>query len=427
MSKGYWLEDWIDQQGVSSKSRAERLLRDPVIRRDLLERAISATPEAKTPDAENQMTIVAGRAIDLSGELDCSDPKCIRKEVDLLFSKVLHYFDKVIVAGPNPRAFASLLDSPNLNGDSYVIGHILNFLYLREIGARDFLIFRSKPDLCEEHTRETLQTAGIPNIFLETKRLIRKISKEADFGIEKVGSMVAILFDHPLFDHPLVSLRDHKAIRVSRNPKYQATAELVWLHLAALASDITAGRIWGAPLGSTLRFHRLLIEPIVGKNQTEEIAFHLELPILRGLDAKTLVRLRRDEQPHFEKFRAALRKAINDRTKVSPGSRSEAIAEEIRNDVIEPSLATLRTRLKAARAALVKKSAVDLSLAALPVVFGLYAGNPILAAFSALASPYAIKHLTEASSKYIDERKEITMSDTYFLFQAAARRRKTAT
>jgi hypothetical protein len=73
----FWLYEWLDNLGVGSYRQAEKVLRDPVALADLRERAALVSHRTDSLDANGSPTIVAGRGIDLSGDLDCLAWDCV--------------------------------------------------------------------------------------------------------------------------------------------------------------------------------------------------------------------------------------------------------------------------------------------------------------------------------------------------------------
>jgi hypothetical protein len=187
-------------------------------------------------------------------------------------------------------------------------------------------------------------------------------------------------------------------------------------YLSHLSADVLGAKIIGAPLGSILSLHRVLLQrrpPSVAAT-----AFELDLPILDNVSTEDLIRVRLDERDMFDRFQASLRRAIKEAIKVSDSSRSVEIAAEIRSDIIDPELARIRQRLNASERVLSQKSAVALGVGALATVAGVISG----AAAPLVASAGVGSTLTmggAALNKYLDEQREIADSDYYFLWKAS--------
>lgn len=433
-SMSYWLEEWLDENGIRTLPRAKTLLEDRVIRQDLHDRALASVgPLDELSDADGPI-LVAGRPMDLSGDLDCLHAECVKRQADGLFAKVLHYFDKIVVSAVDGSRFAALLERlPDRDPAAYleVLNRLEILLYLREIGATDFLIFRTKPALCEDHIRETLASAGVSDTSAEMERLREKFAKEGAIRVEDSErsrtSFAGI--EHPMFkhiriagiQHPMFEHGYNRVTLVAQQPERFDSEDfirsVVYEVFAYLASDVRAAMTSRAPLGATSRFHQELISSAEGRS-VEDVAFCLELPVLQGLDSETLIKLRRDETPSFERFRAAIKKSIEERLKL--GDRpARSIANEIRSDLIEPELAQIRNRLRTAKDLLTKKSGRDLALVVLATALGHYVQNPLLAPFATYVPwAYAGKRALQAHDSYLDEKRDVSLADMYFLFRA---------
>src|SRR6266516_2514703 len=97
----FWLYDWIDTFEIRESGHAEKFIKDAGLRKDLQKRAAEVPFTVEAIQPSDAPTIVAGQAIDLSGQLDCLHWDCVKKQVDKLFSNVWHYFDRIVVVGPS--------------------------------------------------------------------------------------------------------------------------------------------------------------------------------------------------------------------------------------------------------------------------------------------------------------------------------------
>jgi hypothetical protein len=160
-----------------------------------------------------------------------------------------------------------------------------------------------------------------------------------------------------------------------------------------------------------------LAEVSKGPN-TEEVAFQLDLPVLRNVPIDTLVRLRTDEHDAFTRFRYRLRQAIAERARTSCDRRAIDIATEIRRDLIDPEVERIRQRLKKAEQLLAKKSAVGVTLGGMVTVCGLLAGvDPSLATVAGIGTVSTV--IGAAAAKDIEERAGASLADMYFLWKAS--------
>jgi hypothetical protein len=161
----------MDTFEIKTVSQAESLIKDAGLRKDLQKRAADVPFTLEKIERTKTPTVVAGQAIDLSGQLDCLHWDCLKKQVDTLFSHVWHYFDGIVVVGPSANTYSDLLGR---DARPEIIERLLTYvrllLYIREIGAEDLLIFREKLPPCEVHFEEHMKRAGLdPELMLAAK------------------------------------------------------------------------------------------------------------------------------------------------------------------------------------------------------------------------------------------------------------------
>jgi hypothetical protein len=97
------------------------------------------------------------------------------------------------------------------------------------------------------------------------------------------------------------------------------------------------------------------------------------------------------------------------------------VSAEIVDDVINPSLNDIQQRLGAAQETLIKKSAVSIGVGVISTTVGLITGMPLLFPAGVAWSLLPGQHYM----KYIEEKRDIELSDMYFLWRQernAARR-----
>jgi hypothetical protein len=75
--KKFWLYDWIDTFEIAEFGQAETLIKDAGLLRDLQKRAAEVPATIEEIEPSDAYTIVAGQAIDLSGDLDCLHWDCL--------------------------------------------------------------------------------------------------------------------------------------------------------------------------------------------------------------------------------------------------------------------------------------------------------------------------------------------------------------
>ena len=186
--------------------------------------------------------------------------------------------------------------------------------------------------------------------------------------------------------------------------------------MAHLAADVLAAHRLGLPLGA--------VRGVAGRMLTEsrpvsvaDVIFHLSLPVLEGIPAAELMKFREDHTDEFASFRRGLTRAAQERIKVTPTKAVATIAREIQSDFIEPELSKIRVALAATEKSLKKKATVGMFLGALSTTCGLLAG--VTAPLAITAGVTTATTLTgSAALKMLDEQRETSLSDMYFLWRA---------
>src|SRR5919204_272453 len=91
-------------------------------------------------------------------------------------------------------------------------------------------------------------------------------------------------------------------------------------------------------------------------------------------------------------------------------------AAEIIREVVEPELARLKQRLRAAQRALARKTAVSVTLAGLSTTCGLLlGGSAVVAGVAGVGT--LMSGVATTAFKYLDEKQSIELTDMYFLWK----------
>jgi hypothetical protein len=375
--RAYWFFQWFEKHRVTTEHTAKLLLSNPVALNELRELAQMASTQTLAP-LESTDAVLAGRGIDLSGQLDCLHIDCRRLQVQRLFSKVWHYFDVIVVQDSVAHEVAHHWDSPTPAMKKWLLGHIAVLLYLREIGAESLLEFRMRPPGCLEHLTKHTTDAGLQRVLEHEDALANEIAKAAQIELTgRANGGVDFSLYYPPFEHTQWGSLNPKDIRGKsvEQQKIVAARQIIEKFLAYLAADVTAARQCGSPLGAAIPFHNRLLQEALPPT-VADVAVNIELPVLQNVSPSTLIEIRRDEAEHFLRFKSALRMAIEERLRNAATSNSRAIAREIVRDVIDPELHTIRARLKAAERAAAKKPALGLGVGALATACGILVGLP---------------------------------------------------
>jgi len=420
MESRYWLYRWLDEFHVRNIDAARLLFANPIAVDELRTLASKSSEMKVQPsDGLDCETIVAGRGIDLSGRLDCHHPECRKRQIDHLFRRVWHYFDRIIVEDAVKHEVSLHWDEGPSRVAEWVLSHISVLLQLRELGVEDLVVFREKPPPCLVHFRKHAEDAGLAHIADSLECEAAALEAEAVFEITQEGNgSILVHINHPLLEHTQWEKFEGSQIKGLSKAEVQRMALINVLRtfVAHLTADVLAAQKCSAPLGAVFGLHRWLLEKS-NKIGVADIAFRLSLPVLDGVSTKTLVGIRRDEREHFVRFQQGLKKAITERLKSLGAERSDALAKEIQKDLIESNINRIRDRLAASERALTKKAAVGVILGGLSTTCGLLCGVPPVAALSAGITA-AIVATGAATTKHIDDQRETELSDMYFAWKA---------
>jgi hypothetical protein len=314
-------------------------------------------------------------------------------------------------AGSQRNAFIELL-----------AGHIRVLLYVRNIGAEDLVDFIEKPRAwCAECFTPLVRALGVNSIEdydPYVNDLIDRFDREADMQVAQTstGQIGWVQVDHPkFFEKPYILMYDGSPrSEMPEITRRYLAEEVVRDHVEGLLCDLGQAQNVQAPLGTTLKFYKQILHEEAGLADEALVAFQMELPILQGVSPEILLKIRHDEQDHFDAFRNSLRTAIKERLSESAATDPKGIAQEIRHDVIEPSLNNIERRLNTARSALVRKGAVSVGVGALTTTCGLLTANPLLITGGLGTAMTTVAHI----NKYIEEARDVSLSDMYFLWRA---------
>jgi hypothetical protein len=414
----YWVYRWIDKHGVTEPSDALKALRSKGALSDLIDSMPPPKGGTAQKAASASTSIVAGRGLDLSGQLDCTDAECRHRQVDDLFRHVWHYFDNIVVADAVAHELQSHDEADPADVRRWLVSHIDVLLYLRSIGAEPLLTFETRRPPCEVHWKDHAEEAGLSAVVDQSAEIAARLVAEGDIRIVKAECDHTYRFDHPEFEHSVWIHLDHEdATSMSeRERNVEVAHSVVRRYTAHLSSDLMASRQAGAPLGSILSLHRALL--LERPPTVQATAFELDLPILSNVSVPDLLRLRNEERDLFEKFQTSLRLAITERIRRQAASDDPGIASEIQQDVIDPELRRIRQKLLASEQLFNRKAAVTIGVGVLATVCGVLSGvGAPLAATAGISGMLAAggTHL----NKHLEERRDIAESDYYFLWRAA--------
>lgn len=426
MQSEYWLYSYLDDGGVRTDRDAYRLAADRGFRSAIFEHGLRLGYAPTQEDHSDSSTILAGHGIDLSlsTKRGCTHTKCMRAKVDQALAMSFHFFDTIAVEGPSTHAIVHLLDTyPDdrtpFSEEQIVtrLGlHLVTLIHLRKIGASKIVQFINKPPACEIHYREHLEDVGLTHLSENSRSIVRDLATTGSLHqYEEHGNHFDYKFEHPLLAgvHAGIVHKRKGVIRV-RNPKL-AVAEAIFREYSAnLVADVTATRNIRSPLAFALPFSARLAKNTI--DHPLSAALTLNIPALAGISAETAIRMRQEAPEAFDKFKVALRLAVQERLNLADEDPAGAIMA-VRSDVIDPALNDITLRVKKSHAVRLMKISTNAIASGGMLMVGAWLQLPLLLSAGLATGSASILH----QNKFVEEMRDIQLSDMYFLWQAANR------
>ena len=333
------------------------------------------------------------------------------KQVDALFSRVLHYFDRIVVSGPQAHHYVDVISDADDTDLKNLVEHIAVLLYLRHVGAEDLLVFVQKPPACVVHYMQHAREAGVLSVVEKTDTWIDELQESGEVqGLEEHQDHWHFAFVHPDLEHTVWGVVFPSD--ADEGPTKRDVIEAVVARYAAhLVSDVVAAKQLGVPLGAAVQLHERVLAQEPATPTVEDVAFALKLPVLQDVPIPDLIRIREDEHECFEAFRQAIQLAIRER--LTDGAGSVAVAREVERDVIAPALLAIDRRLHAAKRALGRKAATSIAVGAVLAAVGLLEAAPLILGTGVAGATSTLPAL----HKYLDDRSDVELSDMYFLWK----------
>ncbi|MDN3355878.1 hypothetical protein [Actinomadura sp. DC4] len=434
LNRNDWFHSWLTENGIANESAAYEAAKDPKRLADLIGRAqAQQTMPVELPEGNS---LVAGRSLDLTGYLACGHADCLTQQVDRLFSRVWHYFDNIAIVGPDTHAFLENVSSGPAaieENAKFVAAWSRPLFHIHNIGADRLVTWVAKPPACPVHWKEYNQLQALHLSKKVEKSIASALLTEGEVtresGNSKDSDSRLVLNHDQLFSGSSgESLRELSKNR-SRNESLEMTLArtIVREHWLGTASDLYTASSMQLPVGLGIGLEARLASLRNSSPSTADIAFNLHLPVVDGLPIKELLTLREAERDAFEGFRDSLTQAFKERLAAegSADRDSNSIAREVQSDVVAPALRVIERRLHAAEDALQKKHHYNIAMAGLSTVCGMLGIVPIATALGLAAAAGVVT----AETKFVEEKRDISLSGMYFLWQAnehARKRRKTA-
>ena len=245
--------------------------------------------------------------------------------------------------------------------------------------------------------------------------------KNAKFKLERIGNREFLIrLSDPfllLTVQQQIKLKDHQPAS-EEFLRAEMAHQLIHTHIATLEYDIVTASQLKGPLASTIWSHELVLSSLNETPDSSQVAFNVPFPTLKNVPINELLAVRYENGDAFLAFRGAITRAAEDMYKNNNRSDYKILGVQIQRDVIEPELARLQQRLKSAQRAMAKKSLVSVGMSAMGTLCALKLGILTSAAVGAVSVASGIAGLVGSTSKYIDEKQGIEMSDMYFVWKA---------
>jgi hypothetical protein len=229
----------LDDSDIRTKEQLARAMADDSFTQRIFDLACAEERYSVSHLSTSGDAILAAHGLDLSGSLGCMHPDCMRRDLEALFSRTWYYFDQVAVVGPSKRVVQKLISIDSIEMAKQNLASLMEILiYIRTIGAEDFVHFTEKAPACEIHYQQHLSEANLGHIVTDSETVIRDFVENGTIG-EVVGheSHFHYRFDHPLLEHTQWGAISSDVRRRSKSLE-RAVAEAVFATLCG-ASRLT--------------------------------------------------------------------------------------------------------------------------------------------------------------------------------------------
>lgn len=420
----HWLLSWMNEFDVQNGEQALERARFPGALQRLYDLAKKENETyGKYVYQNSPSSIVGGSGLDL-GERGsvCGHPECRTKFLDRELIQILHYFDYIVMEGPSSQEYVRAFEDGGEKSVENLMIYKLDWdveslSYARRSGAVDYTYFIPKPNaFCQSHFTVHAQELGVAELadLKNVRELARKIAREGSVRIQKssVENRWSYKIVHPsMGELPLLIMSGKSA-----PPRHVAVETVLRDEISNMVSDLAASKMLGVPLAAAVR------PAVFGKGNgsslnvtVDQVAARLQIPFIEGLRAYDFLKLREESWEEFARFRASLTVAIKESVEKAGDASPDEIATKVRRDFIEPAIADIVRKLKANRKLTIIKSAAGLSVGAAVAAVGSLTAMPLLlaAGVTAAATPLAQVY------KHFDDKRDIELSDCYFLWKAA--------
>ena len=342
----------------------------------------------------------------------------MKERVERTFLSTWHYFDSVVVAGPSEKRLVhAIATTKKAKREEWIIRPLAQevalFLYLREIGADKHIVFRPKNfNFHLDCYKQEAKRLGILTVIDENARARTLDALDAEAHVRiwlRSPKNWGVEVDHDALPEKLVL-----NIPSARKPtREEALISFLDYGSFALLEDIEQAELMKLPLLEEVRTSFFGKEGNNGTATGDAVALQLDLPFIQGVPASELLKFMRDERPSFDRFQAAMRKAVRERVEKAGDQSPGEIGKRIEQEIIRPGLAEIEVSLNVAKKAFAKKTGAAVGIGSALVTVGVLTAMPLViaAGVGAAASPML------DAKKFIEERASLESKDMYFLWQ----------
>lgn len=413
-----WVLAWMNDLGIRSFTSLHSHLGDFTSRTALIDRAEEASEESPVFPEVGDYSVLASRQADMSYDVSCAHWDCQGPALEQLLRSTCHYFDKVVVRGLSPQMIVEWIrDGAGVTAMAIMQSYAETLLHLKESGGLHLLEFAQKHYPCPYHWEMHLEEAGLSHIRSAAPEVIDELMNNGElvhFGRNADGAW-SFEFRHPFFQVPLIARVPMEGDLDPTVDRERIAAEGAFQYLAAwLVSDVRTAQQARIPLAGVSNW----LPAAVPNDDIGEVALRLRIPVLEGAPIRELLAIREHEAASFRRFRDAVRLALKELTaQRDEGTGAAAIAQQVVADVIQPALHDIERKLEVAKKVLGRKTAVSAGVGSAMVLTGFVATMPLLVPAGIAAGLTSLAHY----NSHVDNKRDVELSDMYFLWQVAQR------
>ncbi|MFY0571050.1 hypothetical protein ACN28E_45475 [Archangium lansingense] len=388
------------------------------------------------------------------GPTECGSAKCRLERVDEMSRFALLFSDCVYVRNP----FADLLpgylheplvDSPDLR--MRIAGDFLVFLRMQPLLESGVVAFFATPaNRCLAcFARDQLSPDTARRISRAYRKLSKRYSEELEARAVRIAGGDSFRVSGPEFllehggqnflsfsRHPVLTgmPKIQKRLEAGEEVKLsKSTWKRIGLHrrfpdLVAqnVQYHLAVSQALNASFLTHSELHISFLKDALGSPELEErnrvVTKHLTaaIPFLHSVPVPKLLELRRKEQDAFLMFRSSVLEAANEVRGSSVGF-TENHARQLYGDVLQPGLARLEERVRAARREPLLAAAKSAAGVSLALSFGLYFGlipAELQAALNALGVLKVAGDVAAKAGDAVSPARAIRSESLYFLWRA---------